>query len=155
MAIFGFIFNIVSIFVGTDGYLKTYDFLRPLERIGKPCAKEEKTTNVSTAERAAPPLATAAHNASVERSLPGGVGTYSISHISYFNQRVPKPEGSVFSVAQASNTDKSDDHSRSSSLSGSDFTLWEESAAKKGKTRKENLGEKPGLRGKVFIFTFF
>ncbi|KAG6572913.1 Transcription factor BIM1, partial [Cucurbita argyrosperma subsp. sororia] len=129
------------------GYLKTHDFLRPLERVGKSCAKEEKTISVSTAERAEPPLATAAHNSSVECVLPGGIGTYNISHISYFNQRgVPKPEGSVFSAAQASSTDKSDDNSRCSSLSGSGFTLWEESAVKKGKTRKENLGEKAGLR---------
>ena len=140
----------------TGGYLKTHDFLRPLERVGKSCAKEEKTISVSTAERAEPPLATAAHNSPVECVLPGGIGTYNISHISYFNQRgVPKPEGSVFSAAQASSTDKSDDNSRCSSLSGSGFTLWEESAVKKGKTRKENLGEKAGLRGKVFIFTSF
>lgn len=150
-------YNIFSIFLRTGGYLKTHDFLRPLERIGKTCAKEEKTIiNVSSAERAAPPLATPAHNSSVERLLPGGIGTYSISHISYFNQRVSKPEGSMFSVAQASNTDKSDDNnSRCNSLSGSGFTLWEESAVKKGKTRKENLADKPGLRGKVFIFTYF
>ncbi|XP_038894304.1 transcription factor BIM1-like [Benincasa hispida] len=127
------------------GFLKTHDFLRPLERIGKTCAKEEKTINVSTAERAAPALETLAHNSPAERLLPGGIGTYSISHISYFNQRVPKAEGSVFPVPQASNTDKSDDNSRCSSLSGNGFTLWEESAVK-GKTRKENLGDKPGLR---------
>lgn len=127
------------------GFLKTHDFLRPLERIGKTCAKEEKTVTVSTAGRAAPPLGTLAHNSPAERLLPGGIGTYSISHISYFNQRVPKPEGSVFPVPQASNTDKSDDNSRCSSVSGSGFTLWEESAVKKGKTRKENLGEKPSL----------
>lgn len=138
----------------TGGFLKTHDFLRPLERIGKTCAKEEKTVTVSTAGRAAPPLGTLAHNSPAERLLPGGIGTYSISHISYFNQRVPKPEGSVFPVPQASNTDKSDDNSRCSSVSGSGFTLWEESAVKKGKTRKENLGEKPSLNGKVFIITF-
>lgn len=134
----------------TGGFLKTHDFLRPLERTGKTCAKEEKTINVSTVERAAPTSGTQAHNSPAERLLPGGIGTYSISHISYFNQRVPKPEGSVFPVPQASNTDKSDDNSHCSSLSGNGFTLWEESAVKKGKTRKENLGEKPGLKGKVF-----
>ncbi|XP_008454530.2 transcription factor BIM1-like isoform X2 [Cucumis melo] len=128
------------------GFLKTHDFLRPLERTGKTCAKEEKTINVSTVERAAPTSGTQAHNSPAERLLPGGIGTYSISHISYFNQRVPKPEGSVFPVPQASNTDKSDDNSHCSSLSGNGFTLWEESAVKKGKTRKENLGEKPGLK---------
>ncbi|XP_023001129.1 transcription factor BIM1-like isoform X1 [Cucurbita maxima] len=128
------------------GFLTTHDFLQPLERIEKTCAKKEHTMNVSTVERAAPPLTTLARNSPVERLLPGGIGSCIIGHISYFNHRVPKTEGSVFPVPQASNTDKSDDNSRCSSLSASGFTLWEESAVKKGKTRKENLSEKPGLR---------
>lgn len=65
----------------------------------------------------------------VEHVLPGGVGTYSIS---YFNQqRVSKPEGASLFSASAET---------SSSISNcSSFTLWDESALKKGKTGKENI----------------
>ena len=74
----------------TGGYLKTHDFLQPLELVGKSCAKEETSVEVSTAEKPPPPAPPP-----VEHVLPGGIGTYSISHISnFFNQRmVPKAEG--------------------------------------------------------------
>ncbi|KAK4567918.1 hypothetical protein RGQ29_003621 [Quercus rubra] len=124
-------------------YLKTHDFLQPLERIGKTSAKEETTAEISSVEKPPPP----APPPSVEHTLPGGIGTYTISHISsYFNQRVPKPEGSIYTVAQTSSTDRNDENSNSSSYTGSGFTLWEESALKKGKTGKENMGEKPVTR---------
>ncbi|XP_057415032.1 transcription factor BIM1 isoform X2 [Lotus japonicus] len=124
-------------------YLKTHDFLQPLERD----AKEEATDEISSAAvvQNAPPLATPG---SVEHLLPGGIGTYSISHISYLNnsQRIPKPEASNFTVRQAATTDLNDDNSNSSSYTSSGFTLWEESAIKKGKTGKENnKGEKPSV----------
>ncbi|XP_012080446.1 transcription factor BIM1 isoform X6 [Jatropha curcas] len=125
----------------SQGYLKTHDFLQPLERVGKTTAtKEETGIEISSLERPPPP----APPPSVEHILPGGIGTYSISHISnYFNQRIPKPEGStMFSVAQASSTDKNDEHSNCSSYTGSGFSLWEESQLKKGKTGKENEGER-------------
>lgn len=124
-------------------YLKTHDFLQPLERIGKTSAKEETTAEISSVEKPPPQ----APPPSVEHTLPGGIGTYTISHISsYFNQRVPKPEGSIYTVAQTSSTDRNDENSNSSSYTGSGFTLWEESALKKGKTGKENMGEKPVTR---------
>ncbi|KAB2633644.1 transcription factor BIM1-like [Pyrus ussuriensis x Pyrus communis] len=127
-------------------YLETHDFLRPLERMGKPCiAKEETSVEISTAEKQ-PSHAAAQPTTSVEHILPGGIGTYSISHISYFNQRVPKPEGSpVFTVAQTSSNERNvDENSNCSSYTGSGFTLWEESAKNKGKTGKENVvGERP------------
>lgn len=90
----------------------------------------------------------------MEHILPGGIGTYSISHISYFNQRVPKPEGTAFPAAQASSNERNDENSNCSSYTGSGFTLWEESTLKKGKTGKENAGERPILRGK-FLFCCF
>ncbi|PON82983.1 Basic helix-loop-helix transcription factor [Trema orientale] len=123
-------------------YLKTHDFLQPLEQVGNTCAKEETSVEISTAEKPPPPAPPP-----VEHVLPGGIGTYSISHISYFNQiqRVPKPEGMVFSVAQASSTDRNDENSNCSSYTGSGFTLWEEPAVKKGKTGKENMGDKSGV----------
>ncbi|KAF8037481.1 hypothetical protein BT93_B0391 [Corymbia citriodora subsp. variegata] len=120
-----------------DNFLKTHDFL------GKTSAKEEATSEISSSlERppppAPPPLPLPQH--SVEHVLPGGIGTYSISHISYFNnQNLPKPEATIFTVAQASSTDRTDENSNCSSYTNSGFTLWDESAAKKGKTGKENV----------------
>ncbi|KAK7292143.1 hypothetical protein RIF29_07868 [Crotalaria pallida] len=125
--------------------LKTHDFLQPLERAEtKGSAKEEATDEISSvASKLPPPSPT-----SVEHLLPGGIGTYSISHISHFNnnQRVPKPETSLFTVHQATSADRNDENSNCSSYTSSGFTLWEESAAKKGKTGKENnVAEKPTL----------
>ncbi|TKY54988.1 Transcription factor BIM1 [Spatholobus suberectus] len=121
-------------------YLKTHDFLQPLERLEtKASAKEEATDEISSVVQKPPP--------SVEHLLPGGIGTYSISHISYVNnnQMVPKPETSLF-VRQATSTDRNDDNSNCSSYTSSGFTLWEESSVKRGKTGKENnAGEKPTL----------
>lgn len=111
------------------GYLKTHDFLQPLEQAEKTLRKEETKVQV-----VAPPVAA---TPSGEHILPGGIGTFSIS---YLHQRVPKPEASLFSVAQASSTDRNDENSNCSSYTGSGFTLWDESAVKKGKTGKENSG---------------
>ncbi|MCE3052303.1 hypothetical protein HAX54_052165 [Datura stramonium] len=115
------------------GYLKTHDFLQPLEQDEKTIRKEETKVAVAAVEKPPPPVAPP----SVERILPGGIGTYSIS---YLHQRVPKPEASLFTVAQASSTDRNDENSNCSSYTGSGFTLWDESAIKKGKTGKENSG---------------
>ncbi|XP_008453321.2 transcription factor BIM1 [Cucumis melo] len=121
-------------------YLKTHDFLQPQERIRKASTKEE-----ADVERPPPP----APPPSVEHLLPGGIGTYSISHVSYFDQRVvlPKPEGSVFTgVRSSSSAERNDENSNGSSFAaaGSGFTLWEECSVKKGKTGKENnVGDRP------------
>ncbi|XP_061355213.1 transcription factor BIM1 isoform X2 [Gastrolobium bilobum] len=127
-------------------YLKTHDFLQPLERVETEAnAKEEVTDEIASVVSVLPPPAPPP---SVEHLLPGGIGTYSISHISYFNdnQRVHKPEASLFTGRQATSTDRNDDNSNCSSYTSSGFTLWEESAAKKGKTGKENnAGEKPNI----------
>ncbi|XP_006345090.1 transcription factor BIM1 isoform X1 [Solanum tuberosum] len=116
------------------GYLKTHDFLQPLEQAEKTLMKEETKVEVATMEKTPPPVAA---TPSGEHILPGGIGTFSIS---YLHQRIPKPEASLFSVAQASSTDKNDENSNCSSYTGSGFTLWDESAVKKGKTGKENSG---------------
>ncbi|KAL6177961.1 hypothetical protein ACLB2K_049482 [Fragaria x ananassa] len=129
------------------GFLETHDFLQPLER------KEETSVEIVSPSRTSvekPACSVAQRPASVEHILPGGIGTYSISHISYFNQRVPKPEENVFPVApQASSShhERNAENSNCSSYAGSGFTLWDESAAKKGKTGKENVAERTGLRG--------
>ncbi|CAN1796256.1 Transcription factor BIM1, partial [Linum perenne] len=129
-------------------YLKTHDFLQPLERGGgraAAAAKEETdASEVSTVEKAPTPTPVLPPQAppptSVEHILPGGIGTYSISHISYYNnQRVPKPEGSVFTAAaQTSSADKNEENSNCSSYTGSGFTLWEESALKKAANYHSN-----------------
>ncbi|OMO69948.1 hypothetical protein COLO4_28851 [Corchorus olitorius] len=138
---------------GTQGRKATHDFLslythssvqqdpRPPSQ-GKTSAKEEIPVEVGAAEKPPPP----APPPSVEHILPGGIGTYSISHISYFNPRVPKAEGAIFNVAQGSSNERNDENSNCSSYTGSGFTLWEESAGKKGKTGKENAGETPAVR---------
>lgn len=121
--------------LGTQGYyLKTHDFLQPLE--GKNGGKEENTVEITTAGKPPPPSLPPSGEQLI---LPRGIGTHSMSHISYFNQRVPKPEGDILVVAQASSTEGNEENSNCSSYTGSDFTLREESALKKGKTRKENI----------------
>nr|GEW96636.1 transcription factor BIM1 isoform X1 [Tanacetum cinerariifolium] len=74
----------------SGSYLETHDFLQPLERVGKNVAKEGNKVEESSIRKSLPP----APPATVEHILPGGIGTYSISHISVINQsqRVPKPE---------------------------------------------------------------
>ncbi|KAJ8536342.1 hypothetical protein K7X08_034743 [Anisodus acutangulus] len=113
------------------GYLKTRDFLQPLEQAEKTLRKEETKVEVAAVEKP-PPLVAA--SPSGEHILPGGIGTYSIS---YLHQRVPKPEANLF--AQTS-TDRNDENSNCSSYTGSGFTLWDETAVNKGKTGKENYG---------------
>ncbi|XP_009757584.1 transcription factor BIM1-like isoform X1 [Nicotiana tabacum] len=115
------------------GFLKTHDFLQPLEQAEKALRKEEAKVEVVAVEKPPAPVA----SPSVEHILPGGIGTYSIS---YLHQRIPKPEASLFAVAQATSTDRNDENSNCSSYTGgSGFTLWDESAVK-GKTGKENSG---------------
>lgn len=130
------------------GFLKTHDFLQ----VGKINAKEESTLEItSIVEKPPPPAPPPPSSSSVEHNLPGGIGTYSISHVSYFGQKVPKPEGSLFAVAQTSSTEKNDENSNCSSYTGSGFTLWEESAVKKGKAGKENAGERAIGRGEATV----
>ncbi|XP_011078688.1 transcription factor BIM1 isoform X2 [Sesamum indicum] len=125
------------------GYLKTHDFLQPLERIGKN-STTTKDENRGMAAVEKPPVP--CPPTSVEHILPGGIGTYSIS---YFNQRAQKPEGNLF-TAQTSSTTRNDENSNCSSYSGGGFTLWDESAIKKGKTGKENIvAERHVLRAGV------
>ncbi|KNA13137.1 hypothetical protein SOVF_119480 isoform B [Spinacia oleracea] len=118
------------------GLLKTHNFLQPLEGEEKTGPKEDNMVDINVKPPpAAPPTSV------VEHVLPGGIGTYSISHISYFNPRVPKSEENIYSVAPVTSNDKNDDNSNCSSYTGSGFTLWDESAVRKGNTGKENLGD--------------
>ncbi|KAJ7978784.1 Transcription factor like [Quillaja saponaria] len=134
--------------VGVGGCPQTHDFLQPLELVGRKTTKEEAMDEISTVHLKPPPPAPPP---SVENILPGGIGTYTISHISYFNQRVPKPEGPLFAVAQTSSTDINDENSNCSSYTGSGFTLWEESAVKKGKKGKENIEAEKSMVGESAV----
>ncbi|KAK6925162.1 Myc-type, basic helix-loop-helix (bHLH) domain [Dillenia turbinata] len=127
------------------GCLKTHDFLQPLERRGKTSPREQSTLVTPAVEKPSPHVTPS----SVEHFLPGGIGTYSISHISYISPRVPKPEGTLYTVPQSSSTERNEENSNCSSYTGSGFTLWEESAGKKGKTGKENLRERQVGRDSV------
>lgn len=115
---------------------KTHNFLQPLEREDRNAAKEDNSVDINIEKP--PPAAPAT---TVEHLLPGGIGTYSISHVSYFNPRVPKPEENVFTGAPAASNDKNDDNSNCSSYTGSGFTLWDDSAVRKGNAGKENSGD--------------
>ncbi|GAV71015.1 HLH domain-containing protein [Cephalotus follicularis] len=152
---------------GTEGTNPTHDFLslyshstvqqdpRPSSqdflRVGKTSAKEEEedTCEILTVEKQSP----LAPPPSEEHILPGGFGTYSISHVSHIGNQsetvVPaaiKPEGTMIfttAAAQASCTERNDENSNCSSFTGSGFTLWEESVIKKGKPGKDqHLGER-------------
>ncbi|KAL8132278.1 transcription factor BIM1 isoform X2 [Apium graveolens] len=124
------------------GILKTHDFLQQGERAETEDISKDVNSVKQPTEKSRPlippPITT-----SMEHILPGGIGTYSISHISYLNQRVPKPEGVLLNAAapqaQASSSDRNDGNSNCSSYTGSGFTLWDESATmNKGQTGKEN-----------------
>ncbi|CAH8304014.1 unnamed protein product [Eruca vesicaria subsp. sativa] len=117
------------------GYPKIHDFLQPLERVGtRACAKDVNTRgSVHT---------TAASSAYVQNQhvLPGGIGTYTISHMPYMyynhHQGVPKPEASpMFKGSQASCNERHAVEDTSVSAKNG-FTLWNESVDKKERIRK-------------------
>ncbi|XP_051116769.1 transcription factor BIM1 [Andrographis paniculata] len=123
-------------------YLKTHDFLQPLERVGKNQTTREENRGAIPAVEKLPPA--------VEHILPGGIGTYSIC---YINQRPAalKPERSLFTNTQpqasstAAKNDEIEKNSNCSSYPASGFSLmWDESA---GKTGKENIAERHPLQG--------
>lgn len=87
-----------------DGYRKTHDFLQ-LEALGKAIAKEETTAEEAMAEKPQPPPPPAPPPRSAEHVLPGGIGTYSISHIS------SRAEGALFTVARRSISERNDETS--------------------------------------------
>ncbi|GER46013.1 basic helix-loop-helix (bHLH) DNA-bindingsuperfamily protein [Striga asiatica] len=85
-------------------YLKTHDFLKPLERVEK---KGHSTNNKAAAERS-------------DGERPQA------EEVSYFNQRLLEAEGGIYSTqAAASNY--------TSHMGKSGFTLWNESSGKTGK----------------------
>lgn len=140
----------------SGGFLKTHDFLQPLERVETDQGiSKEGNKGEPPMENSRPPALPATN--SVEHILPGGIGTYSISHISYLNQRVPKPEGVDTPPAQASSSNRNDDNSNCSSYTGSGFTLWDESVVmNKGQTGKENnfaAKERHAVRGIRKLYT--
>ncbi|KAJ0238130.1 Myc-type [Hirschfeldia incana] len=132
------------------GYPKTHDFLQPLERVGtRVSAKEEGTRGrVDTTDTSSQLKSPYVHNQNV---LPGGIGTYTISHMPYLYhnhlQQVPKTEVSqMFTVSQASCNERNavEDNSVSNCTSyaaNNGFPLWNESVEKKGHTRKRQQNQ--------------
>ncbi|XP_010522390.1 PREDICTED: transcription factor BIM1-like isoform X2 [Tarenaya hassleriana] len=105
------------------GHLKTHDFLQPLERVGRSGTKEETSSSIQTLASEKPPPPAPPPSSVDQHVLPG-----------------------VFTVAQASGSERNtDENSNCSSYAPGGFTLWEESARKKGQTRKENVGERASM----------
>lgn len=100
-------------------HLKTQDFLQPLERGSK--NSNTKGLEVSSAETSA-----AAPASSVEHVLPGGIGTYTISHISGYSQMNGKSEIPVVHVNVAETKPEVTRAASSTNYGGGAFTLWEE-----------------------------
>ncbi|XP_068637471.1 transcription factor BIM2-like [Aristolochia californica] len=133
-------------------YPKTHDFLQPLERVDKNNGSGEGTKELTDVEK----------SSSVEHALPGGIGTYSISHISNFARGIVKPERTILPIVQVNSTDRKMEPNRVSNgcqpYNGGAFTLWDEKAAGKDKvggqpTREpvEKLGQWSSERSSAFI----
>uniref|UniRef100_A0A1J3EBG0 Transcription factor BIM1 n=1 Tax=Noccaea caerulescens TaxID=107243 RepID=A0A1J3EBG0_NOCCA len=129
-------------------YLKTQDFLQPLERVGtRTCTEEGIRRSVDTTA--------ASSELKSPHVLPGGIGTYTISHIPNYlyhhhNQQVHKSEVSpMFTVSQASSNERNaaDENSISHcsfNYVASGFTLWDESLGKRH-TRMDNARERTNI----------
>lgn len=100
-------------------HLKTQDFLQPLERGGK--NSNIKGLEVSSAETSA-----ATPAPSVEHVLPGGIGTYTISHIPSYSQTNGNSEVPVVHVNVAETKPEVTRAASSTNYGGGAFTLWEE-----------------------------
>jgi len=109
----------ISPLAANSTHLKTQDFLQPLERGGK--NSNTKGLEVSSAETSA-----ATPASSVEHVLPGGIGTYTISHISGYSQMNGKSEIPVVHVNVAETKPEVTRAASSTNYGGGAFTLWEE-----------------------------
>lgn len=132
--------------VSTEFFLKTHDFLQPLERVGKSNNSTEGEKEIAPADKPS----------SIEHILPGGIGTYTISHIPSFGCGIVKPEGSVYTAVQATSAERNEEASKAnsncSSYTGGGFTLWEESTLKEKRVVKDRVGESQLTRGKTLAF---
>ncbi|XP_074278088.1 transcription factor BIM2-like isoform X2 [Silene latifolia] len=114
-------------------FLRTRNFLQPLEGGLKNDAKEDNIVDIDLKLPSAAPSTRV-----VEHVLPGGIGTYSISCLPYTTQKVPKSEENGLPVVSVTSNDIND--SNFSSYTGGSFILLDESTTKKGHSRMENLG---------------
>lgn len=121
-------------------YLKTHDFLQV-----------SKGNFISEAKNESPSVE---KHQSMEHVLPGGIGTYSISHIPSFSQGIVKPERNVCPVYSCNKdgkveTIRSAPNGCNSLINGGAFTLWDESSM------KEKVAQQ-AARGKfLFLPTIF
>ncbi|KAI3970764.1 hypothetical protein MKX01_024411 [Papaver californicum] len=154
-------------------YLKTRDFLQPLETVGKSNSKGESSSIVETSSSSPViektisqprPPSSSSSASSIEHILPGGIGTYTISHISNFSQQevVPVPERPTSSsvIAPAAPTTSFEkktevvvnnraavSNSTSSYSGGSSFTLWGDSVVEKRASSLAMMSKKGNSNG--------
>ncbi|KAF5183041.1 transcription factor BIM1-like [Thalictrum thalictroides] len=133
--------------------LRTHDFLQPLERVAKNSVAGEKISDRTKGENPSPSPSSSS-SPSVEHILPGGIGTYTISHISNFSQCVPKTEHAVGTVVRGSSAERSGEiniaNSSKNCTNGGVFAFWEESTVKDKGKKVKDIVEAQITRGKYF-----
>lgn len=129
------------------GFLKTHNFLQLSEVEEKNARQEDNSADINLEK----PSPAAQRPSALEQVLPGGVGTFTIRHISNLNPRLPKSEDNVFTIASVPGNDRNGENSNCSSYTGSRFTLWDGSAARKRNSRKENLGDINVAKGELRV----
>ncbi|KAJ4747564.1 basic helix-loop-helix (bHLH) DNA-binding superfamily protein [Rhynchospora pubera] len=104
-------------------FLKTHDFLQPLERGGG----EEKGEN---------PPRDVAGKGPTEHVLPGGIGTFSICHVADGGARpVVKPELVSCGPVSKPEPDTAGGYARFAGVAGAPFSVWSESASRESASR--------------------
>ncbi|KAH9615637.1 hypothetical protein KSS87_012667 [Heliosperma pusillum] len=115
-------------------FLKTHNFLQPLEGGPENSAKEDNTVDINLKLPSAAPSTRV-----VEHVRPGGIGTYSISCLPYTTQKVPKSEANDLPVVSVTSNDINDSNC-SIYYTGGSFMLLDESTTKKGHPRTTKKG---------------
>lgn len=128
-------------------YLKTRNFLQPLERVGK----NNSTVGAREISAVEKPLL-------IEQILPGGIGTYNICHNPAFGHAVVKPERSAFTVFQEIGMERYGESSKTisncSSYNQGGFTPWDESAPMEKSVVKDKVVERQLTRGTFCLASF-
>ncbi|KAJ8448938.1 hypothetical protein Cgig2_030794 [Carnegiea gigantea] len=126
------------------GFLKTHNFLQLSEVEEKNARQEDNSADINFEKPSPGPSA-------LEQVLPGGIGTFTISHISNLNLRLPKSKENVLKIASVPGNDRNGENSNWSSYTGSGFTSWDESVARKRNSRKENFGDTNVAKGELRV----
>lgn len=129
------------------GFLKTHNFLQLSEVEEKNARQEDNSADINFEK----PSPAAQQPSALEPVLHGGIGTSTISNISNLNPRLPKSEENVLTIASVPGNDRNSENSNCSSYTGSGFTLWDESVARKRNSRKENFGDTNVAKGELRV----